>query len=206
MSRSLIHISVLAIALLQASVAMAQDENDSSIAYEIELRKDARMPGGLAAFLEGDADADGTRFFVAQTQLMQPISVGVYTRSPNESVRLQILKDDWQQPIREAYTQAGRADLHFRTYDGFRVLVSAATPTAYQLVVWVGDEQVPRLPEVALPASEYRERSDARTASAATGATDGPSSSLVWIIVGGLGVALACVGAFLLGRRRSRNA
>lgn len=183
----------------------AQADDDATIAYEIELQDDARMPGGRAAFLEGEADADGTRFFVPGTELMQPISVGAYTRTPSESLRLEVLKDDWSKPIRDVVTENGRADVHFRTYDGFRLRVSADQPTDYQLVVWVGNEQTPRLPPVTVPASAYVEPAAAPTAAgaAAGSATDGgnASSPLLLILIGVAAVLLIGGGAYLLGRR-----
>lgn len=137
----------------------AQDEEaEERPVMQIEVEPDARMPGGKSAFLEGEADTTDQWFMVQGTDVMQPISVGVYTRDPGDKVRVRIVKDDWDKPEREADTGGGgKAEFYFRTFDNFKIGVDADTPTAYQLVVWVGDEiQVPP-PAIAVPASDYVE-------------------------------------------------
>ena len=126
--------------------------------YNIELEPDARIQGGKSAFLQGTATPYGHQFQVLGTELDQPISVGLYTRDPSHPLRLRLVKDSFKEPVREVQTDAnGRIDLHFRTYDGFKLWVAASDPTDYQLVVWVGDERVAAPPPVVVPASEYVE-------------------------------------------------
>ncbi len=183
--------------------ALAQDEEDNKpVVYDIELKPDTRMDGGVSAFLQGGTDETGTRFQVKESQLMQPVSVGVYTRTPNEHLRLRVVKDDWSKPVRDVTTENGRVDLNFRTYDGFKLWVTADTPTEYQLVVWMGEEQVPQLPAVAVPASEYRE--PATAAAAASSPAAGHSfSTLELALIGMLALLFIGGGAFFLGRRKS---
>lgn len=128
--------------------------------YDIELQPDARIHGGKSAFLQGTATPYGHQFQVQGTELDQPIAVGLYTRDPSHPLKLRVVKDSFKEPVREAQTDAdGRIDLHFRTYDGFKLWVAAEQPTDYQLVVWVGDEMPSAAPPppAVVPASEYVE-------------------------------------------------
>ena len=127
--------------------------------YDIDLQPDARIRGGKSAFLQGTATPYGHQFQVQSTELDQPIAVGLYTRDPSHPLRLRVVKDSFMTPERELTTDArGRIDLHFRTYDGFKLWVAAEQPTDYQLVVWVGDDLPPAAtPAAVVPASDYVE-------------------------------------------------
>ncbi|WP_449447971.1 hypothetical protein [Thermomonas brevis] len=125
--------------------------------YDIDLQPDARIRGGKSAFLQGTATPYGHQFQVQGTELDQPIAVGLYTKDPSHPLRLRVVKDSFMTPERELTTDArGRTDLHFRTYDGFKLWVAAEQPTDYQLVVWVGDDLPPAAtPAAVVPASDY---------------------------------------------------
>lgn len=131
-------------------------EQTTRTVYDIELKSDAKIADTRSAHLKGTATPYGDQYQVLGTQLLEPISVGLYTREPNQKIYLRVVKDDWSKPVQELSTnENGRIDLHFRTYDGFKLWVSADEPTDYQLVVMVGkEEQLEPAPAV-VPASEY---------------------------------------------------
>lgn len=137
--------------------AQADEAVERPIA-QIDVSPDPRMAGGESAFLEGDAEAAVQWFVVGDLDVMQPISVGVYTRGRGDDVRVRIVKDDWDKPEREASTGGtGKAEFYFRTFDDFKIGVDAKVPTRYQLVVWRGDEIQVAPPAIAVPASEFLE-------------------------------------------------
>ncbi|MDP3856603.1 MAG: hypothetical protein Q8Q73_02460 [Stagnimonas sp.] len=189
--------------LLALGTAQAEEETGNPDVFGIELQADDRIKGGESAFLQGETDAKGVRFAVAETQLMQPISVGVYTRTPQQKLRLRIVKDDWDKPVRDVVTKGGQVDLHFRTYDGFKLEVSADERTEYQLVVWRGEEVIPQLPAVAVPASKYREPAAAGAASSEASNSGHSFSTLELALIGLLLLIGVGGGAYLVGRRKS---
>ncbi|MEO6154428.1 MAG: hypothetical protein ABIP16_01715 [Thermomonas sp.] len=175
---------------------------------QVEVKPDARMPGGKSAFLQGETDGADQWFMVSVTDLTQPISVGVYTRDPNEKVRVRIVKDDWDKPEREADTSgSGKAEFYFRTFDNFKIGVDADTPTAYQLVVWVGDEPQIAPPDIAVPASEYVEPADALVGRVAGREGKGDGISLSYLEMGLLALLLIIVAGFVAVKlsRRTKN-
>lgn len=190
--------------------ATAQEEGEAPPVQTIELQADDRVPNGKASFLQGETDSAGRRFLVEATEVMQPITVAVYTQKPEDDVRLQIVKGDWAKPVREARTGDTRiAEFNFRTFDGFNIRVDAEHPTEYQLVVWVGDELAVNQPSIAVPASEYVEPAGGNTNAAAgreqkSEASSGGGVSLSYLelaLIIAL-VAMAAVFAVVLLRRK----
>lgn len=185
----------IAMALLfavQAPQVHAQDEEaEESPVLQIDVEPDARMPGGKSAFLRGETERTAQWFMVEGTDVLQPISVGVYTRDPDDRVRVRIVKDDWEKPEREASTAgSGKAEMYFRTFDNFKIGVDAETPTEYQLVVWVGDEVQMTPPAIAVPASEYVEPATNAEGERVVGASANPQKKAGGVSLSYLEIAL----------------
>ena len=195
--------AICAAALAIGITAPAFADDPVRTIYDIELQPDARIHGGKSAFLQGTATPYGHQFQVQGTELDQPIAVGLYTRDPSHPLKLRVVKDSFKEPVREEQTGAdGRLDLHFRTYDGFKLWVAAEQPTAYQLVVWVGDEMPAAAPPppAVVPASEYVE--PPASAKAPVAGMDGGWSTREKGMAGVLGLVLLIGGGMLFLRRK----
>jgi hypothetical protein len=95
----------------------------------------------------------------------------------------------------------GRIDLHFRTYDGFKLWVSADQPTDYQLVVWVGKEEVLQPAPAVVPASQYVAPDGSKSLTNVAGVNSG---QIPWLKIGlGILVLILIAGAVLFMRRKS---
>lgn len=202
-----------------AFCAHAQDAGDEPAArevYPLELSPKDDFPNGEATYLQATADSVGQRYALGGTELDQPILVSVLTRDPSDNVRVRIVKDDWDAADRDQTTAgAERLDFGFRTFDGFRLWITADEPTEYQLIVWAGAPIDVDLPSIAEPASTFvegqrspdRKARDSRAgdgnADAAGQRADGVSFSRLELMLGAA-IALMLVGlvAFLLIRRR----
>lgn len=198
LSRLLLACVLAAAWLSPAAPATAQDDDQVRTVYDIELKQDPRIATGRSAFLKGTATPYGHQFQVEGTALDEPISVGLYAADPSRPLRMRVVKDSFGEPVREVQTDAdGRAEVNFRTYDGFKLWVSAPEPTDYQLVVWVGDEIVETPPAAAIPASEYA----ADPANAGAAGMHRP----LWKYAAGaiLLLVLAAAVVFVLRRRKS---
>lgn len=161
MSRPWQRFTILACLLFAAHVASAQDNatpEDGPTLYGVELEPTTDFPDGKAKYLEAHATAVGQQYKVDGTDLDQPILVSVLTRDPSDVVRVRLTKVSFDEPDRdEMTTGATRLDFRFRTFDGFKIWVTADDPADYQLIVWVGDPIAEALPAVAVPASKYAE-------------------------------------------------
>lgn len=197
----------LVLCLLLAGPLHAQ-ETPEHVIFDIELQQDARLQGGKSAFLEGQTNPFGQQFQVAGTELQQPIAVGLYTRDPNHPLRLRIAKGSLDEPVREVETDAnGRIDLKFRTYDGFKLWVTADEPSDYQLVVWVGNELPVQPPRAVIPASKYEAAiasGESGPGAAATLRSGAFGLSRLEMFLGvGLVLVLVMAGFFFMSRRRT---
>jgi len=191
-------LAALSLAAAAPSIAQAGDGDQVRTVYDIELKEDARIATGKSAFLKGTATPYGHQFQVEGTALDQPISVGLYAVDPARPLRIRVVKDSFGEPVREVQTDAqGRAELYFRTYDGFKLWVSAAEPSDYQLVVWLGEELVAPPPPAAIPASEYA----ADPANAGAAGTRRP----LWKYGLGAALLLALVASAVFFLRRNRS-
>lgn len=188
--------------------AHAQDESEERVIYRIEPAADERIPEGKSSFLQGETDAEGTRFLVEGTGILQPIAVGVYTKNPDSKLRVRVVKDSFDKPERDAATDGeGRAEFKFRTFDSFKLWITADEPTEYQLVVWIGDEIALPIPSVAVPASEFREPAGGATpAGASAPASAGGGVSLSYLELGLIATLLLVVvgfALFIVSRRKA---
>lgn len=198
---------VIVAGLWLAGPACAQDaaEDEAPQMYGLELSPKDAFPNGNAVYLQGEADAKGQRFQVPATELEQPILVSVLTKNATDKVRVRLVKDDWAAPDRDVTTEgAERLDLGFRTFDGFKIWVTADEPTPYQLIVWVGAPLDIAPPPMAEPASTFVE-TDANKAATPASAS-GVSFSYLELILAAV-LALVVIGflAFLLMRRKGSN-
>lgn len=201
MMRGLFPLAMAGLLLAGAAHAVAERE-----IFPIELQEDSRLEGGKSAFLQGQTNAYGQQFSVAGTQLQQPIAVGVYTADPSRPLKLRVTKGSFDEPIRELETDAqGRIDLKFRTYDGFKLWVSAEQPSDYQLVVWVGNEIALHPPAAVIPETEYAASLGANGSAAKTGGLlGGTGLSRLELGMGfALVVLVLVIGFFLLLRRKT---
>ena len=208
--------ALLAMLLAASSFAShAQEESsEENTVYSIEVKPDERIPEGRSAFLQGEADANGQKLILEGLYLDDPISISVFTEHSSEKVRVRLVKDSWDNPERDAETgEEGRVDFQFRTFDGFKIWITADTPTPYQLVVWVGDKLQLPVPSIAVPASDYQEGQGSSSSGAAdAAATAAPSVpgkggvSLSYLELGLITALLLVIivfGGFLLSRRKT---
>lgn len=174
--------------------------------FGLELTPKDDFPNGNATYLEANADAQGQRYSLTGTELDQPILVSVLTRNASDKVRVRIVKDDWDAPDRDVSTAGGkRLDMGFRTFDGFKLWVTADKPTDYQLIVWVGDAMEIALPPIAQPASTFVQKPGVAVAEEPASETSKSGLSLSYLelaLGGALLLMIAGLLMFLLMRRK----
>ncbi len=205
MSRLWLRVALFAWLSCTVYGAAAQDDSapeEGAKLYGVELEPKDEFPNGKAQYLEARADATGHQYKVDGTYPDQPILVSVLTRDPADEVRVRLTKISFDEPDRdETTTGATRLDFGFRTFDGFKIWVTADKPTEYQLIVWVGDPIVEALPPVAVPASQYVEPATGPGNSAASGI----SFSKLELALGGA-MLLMLLGALVFFLRRKPSA
>ena len=174
----------IVIAVLAAFVLSASVSAQSPRSYRLQLKPDAKISDGSAAFVEGTSNAKGDRFFVENLSIIQPVIVTLITETPDADVRLQLSKYRFDVADKSASTKGtGKATFKLRTQGEMKIVVSGAGSHKYQLVVWAGSELKPEPPSVVLKGG-------------VSGDSRGP---WLWVL---LGLAVAGVAAYAVVRRK----
>jgi len=204
----------LLFAVASAQVRAQEEGVEEQPVTVVEVQPDERIPEGKSAFYQGETDQAGHRFAVGGTDLTQPVAITVLTRNADDRVRVRVVKSDWDEPDRDETTGADkRVDFRFRTFDQFKLWVTADQPTEYQLVVWVGEPNLTAVPAIAVPASRFVEPAgDAATRKDAAGLAPVPTRAGAMsfsVMELGLLMALVLLGAaflaYILMRRNARR-
>lgn len=194
--------------LFSSSTAIAQDdaEPEERSLMQIEVKADDRIPEGKSAFIQGQADNLGDKYLVEGIEATQPIHVGVFTQDTKDNVRVRIIKDDWEKAEQEKSTNGtSKAEFKFRTFDNFKIWVTADEETPYQLMVWIGDELEVSQPSIAVPASEYVEPKDNGTSNK-NNANPSGGVSFSYLELGLIGVVLLLlIGFGIIFLRKKTN-
>jgi len=192
--------------LFASSTAVAQDdvEPEERSLMQIEVKADDRIPEGKSAFIQGQADKLGDKYLIEGIEIAQPIHVGVFTEHTDDKVRVRIIKDDWEKAEQEQSTNdTSKAEFKFRTFDNFKIWVTADQETPYQLMVWIGDELEISQPSIAVPASEYVEPKE--NASNKNNANSSGGVSFSYLELGLIGVVLLLLIGFGIIFLRKKN-
>lgn len=192
--------------LFNSNIAIAQNdaEPEARSLMQIEVKADDRIPEGKSAFIQGQADKLGDKYLVEGIEIAQPIHVGVFTEHAGDKVRVRIIKDDWGKAEQEQSTNGtSKAEFKFRTFDNFKIWVTADQETPYQLMVWIGDELEISQPSIAVPASEYVEPKE--NASNKNNANSSGGVSFSYLELGLIGVVLLLLIGFGIIFLRKKN-
>jgi hypothetical protein len=168
----------------------------------LNLSPSTRFAHAKSAVAQGTAGAEPQRYSVAQTNILQPVSVTLI--APASSGLKLVLSKVAAEPLRQATVgPQGMANLKFCTEGGFLAAVhGTAKPVPYHLLVLVGEEEKRKLPSIVVPMSSFQ--GGATKATGVTPAGDGASGAAVpWFwLVGGGAFAVFGLGAVLWAVRR----
>jgi hypothetical protein len=183
---------VLLAAALSVCAAAAPGTPDTPDAWKVQLKSVPQIKKGKVALYQGTATPSGQHFALDDLSIVQPVAVLVLAKNPEDDLSLQLLKDRWDRAHRTGSTKGtGQVSFAVRTQGEMRILVTAPTPTPYQLLVWSGDEIKLPMRSPFMPVLEYQKRHP--------GAVGGIGGYALWtfgallVVVAGLGGALIMV-------------
>ena len=105
----------------------------------IELEKSDEIVGGYALY-EGVAGPEATNLLINQLSDSSPVLIQLSSEDSENPVNMRIVREQWERTLKEASTgEVGTVGLGLRASDHVGIVVSAAEPTKYQLLVWVGE-------------------------------------------------------------------
>lgn len=183
------------ILLLPASAAFATAP--PAKAYRLELKHMKGIAHGTAAVVKGVAEPKAHRFVVDGMTINTPVVVLVRPVRGSDSVKLQLTKYAWDQPLRQGEAQGKTLAFKFRTEGEFQLSVSASKPTPYRLLVWAGDKVKPELAPVVVKASRYKGKH------AGNGEHGGGWGLVLWVIAAALAAGVILLAVLVFRRIRT---
>jgi len=197
-----------AVAMSQETPATATRQADSI--PMLELARDPAINSGRVAAVKGTVGPDGLRFRVGELSILQPVTVMLLSAGDADDLTLSLYKKEWSNARRTGSTRGtGISRFEFRTQGGFNILLrGAAAETPFALLVWVGEELRPPMPDVVLTYDEFRQSHPAasaslgRTEQSADAGSHRSISSVAWIFLAIVGGGAA---AFVTLRARGRR-
>jgi hypothetical protein len=196
-----------ALAVLAATGAIAQTSQAekqakellSPNAYRIEFKAIPELKQGKIAMAEGTAGPDGVKFAAENISILQPIVVTVLAKNPDDDVRVGLSKYRYDQFDRTGSTKGkGIYTTRLRTQGDLKVVVSAPTPTPFQLVVWAGDEVQRQMKPVVVA-----DRAMIAGKKAPGGAASGGGSMVMWVIAIALLAIVGLLATIVLRGKRA---
>ncbi len=147
---------------------------------------------GKASILQGEAGAEGDRFFIQNLYMTQPVTVVLMAANPAQPLTLNLSKHRFDESDRRGDTgRDGAVAFHFRTQGELKIGVTPKNADAdetarYFLIAWVGDDMQPKslAPPVVF-------------ASGSSGGGDGPPFGWILALIAAVG------GTVLVMRKRS---
>jgi len=184
---------LLAFSTLLHTAAFAQQA-----AYKLEPRAISDLEYGQVVMLEGTADAEGDRYYLEDLNIRQPVSVTLLTQSAEHDLRLILSKYQYDETEKEGFTKGKvRLTLETRTQGEMKIQVkSPEASRTYQLLVWIGDEVLPKMAPVIISMQDYEMDSQNGEAS------DGFGGTVLWVIAILLGGILALLGVMVFRGNR----
>jgi len=184
--------------LLAFSIMLLAGAKAEPVAYKLEPRAIPELEHGQVAMLEGTVDAEGDRYYLENLNIRQPVSVTLLTQSPDHDLRLILSKFQYDETEKEGSTKGKeQLTLEIRTQGEMKIQVKSPDASRdYQLLVWIGDEVLPKMAPVIIPMEDYEMDSSEGEVSGGLG---GP---VLWVIVILLGGIMALLGVMVFRGNR----
>ncbi|MEP2277945.1 hypothetical protein [Maribacter sp.] len=158
MKKLLLHIS-----LLFSLVALAQDEiklpelDTGNQVYTLEFSPDSQNKEVISAYMQGETEKDSLRFWAEGTILIQNVMVTVLSPDKNTKIKVDIVKNNWEDSKINGYLEDGVFQESFNTAGKFGIVVSSVEPgKLFYLAIWTSGELIPDMSRLYYPASEKK--------------------------------------------------
>lgn len=118
--------------------------DDNKNIYNLEFSKDPENPSIISAYMEGETEPDSLRFKAEISKVMERVMVTVITEKPNHEIKVDIVKNNWNDVKRSGKTKNGSFQISFDTADRFGiVLTSNETNIPFHMAVWTSGQIIP---------------------------------------------------------------
>ncbi|MBT8185567.1 MAG: hypothetical protein KJN76_12055, partial [Eudoraea sp.] len=145
-------ISILAFG--QEEIKMPELDSENNV-YTLEFNPDSQNEEVISAYMKGTTVRDSQRFWAEGTILIQNAMVTVLSTDKTAKIKVDIVKDHWEDSKINGYLKNGAFQESFDTAGKFGVVITSDIPgKPFYLAVWTSGELVPNMGRLYYPASE----------------------------------------------------
>ncbi|MGB3142830.1 MAG: hypothetical protein WBB24_01875 [Maribacter sp.] len=138
----------------QEEIKMPELDINNSV-YTLEFSPDSQNEEVVSAYMKGTTVKDSLRFWAEGTILIQNVMVTVLSSDKNTKIKVDIVKNNWEDSKIEGYLKDGAFQESFNTAGKFGIVVTSDVPgKPFYLAVWSSGELIPDMSRLYYPTSE----------------------------------------------------
>ncbi|MBT8376305.1 MAG: hypothetical protein KJO22_05515, partial [Bacteroidia bacterium] len=152
---------ITSLALILSLNALGQDEikmpdlDTNSKVHVLKFSPDPKEKNINSAYMRGNTVADSLRFWAEGTILPQSVMVTVISEDKETNIKVDIVKDHWEDSKISGLTENGLFQESFDTAGKFGIVISSEKPKLpFHLAVWTTGEHIPDMATLYYPVSE----------------------------------------------------
>lgn len=113
--------------------------------YNLIFSPDTQNEKVISAYMEGETEPDSLRFKAEISKVVERIMVTVITKDPGQEIKIDIVKNNWQDVKRSGKTSNGIYQISFDTAEKFGIiLTSSEVNVPFDLAVWTSGAIMPK--------------------------------------------------------------
>ena len=203
---------LLNIFLLIGTTSFGQDEikmpelDTGKQVYTLKFSPDPKNEEVISAYMKGTTEKDSLRFWAEGTIFTQKIMVTVFTENKNDQVKVDIVKNHWEDSKLSGKTKNGAFQKSFDTAGKFGIVITSETPNIpFYLAVWTGGERVQNMNTIYRPVSNSNP--DLNTTDSleikTKSSSDGNSSNiLMYVLIGALTIIIVLLALMVFRKKK----
>ena len=163
---------ITVIMLLTTSLTFGQEEmnmpelDTKNKVYILKFSPDPMNEKVNSAYLKGTTERDSIRLWTEGTIFTQSVMVTVLTTDKEANIKVDIVKDNWEDSKRVGYTKNGVLQKSFSTANKFGIVITSEfEDIEFHVAVWTTGENIPNMGTLYIPASGQQQTAGVNTQS-----------------------------------------
>lgn len=176
--------------------------------YTLEFSPDSQNEEVISAYMQGETEKDSLRFWAEGTIFTQKVMVTVLTENNTDKVKVDIVKNHWEDSKISKETKNGTFQETFDTAGKFGIVITSETPnTHFYLAVWTSGERVTNMNTI------YRNASNSipnTTNSISTNTDDSNQNEnstgiLMYVLIGALTIIILLLAIMVFKKKNGKG-
>ncbi|MEP2057914.1 MAG: hypothetical protein ABJJ05_08920 [Maribacter litoralis] len=185
----------------QEEIKIPELDTENSV-YTLEFSPDSQNKEVVSAYMKGTTEKDSLRFWAEGTIFTQKIMVTVFTENKNDQVKVDIVKNHWEDSKLSGITKNGSFQESFDTAGKFGIVITSKTPNIpFYLAVWTGGERVQNLNTIYRPVSGSNSTTSL-SLQAESSQGDNSNNILMYVLIGALSIIIVLLALMVFRKKK----